>query len=156
MKILMVCLGNICRSPLADALLRKKVAALQLDVEVDSAGTANYHVGKSPDNRTQANAQKQGVEMNFLRARQFSKADFKDFDLIYAMDKSNRENILALAESEEDRKKVQLLLSLLDDNPYNEVPDPYYGGEEGFQLVFDLIDQATDRIIAHITSTTKD
>lgn len=147
MKILMVCLGNICRSPMADGLLRKKVADLGLNWTVDSAGTANYHIGEAPDTRMRECARKFGVSIDDLRARQFSKGDFKDFDLIYVMDKSNYNNVLALSNSDTERAKVKLILDELDLEPGMEVPDPYYGGEEGFIAVFKMLDQATQKII---------
>ena len=152
MKILMVCLGNICRSPLADALLRKKVKERGLNISIDSAGTANYHVGKSPDRRTQMNALKHGVDMSELRARQFSKKDFSTFDFIYVMDKSNLQNVLSLASSQEEREKVRLILDVLENSSYSEVPDPYYGGEEGFELVYNLLDEATHTILEKINN----
>ncbi|TNF49129.1 MAG: low molecular weight phosphotyrosine protein phosphatase [Bacteroidetes bacterium] len=151
MKILMVCLGNICRSPMADGILRKKVNDLNLDVTVDSAGTAGYHIGEKPDPRMRQTARSFGVDIEGLRARQFSRQDFKDFDLIYAMDKSNLKNILSLAESESDRNKVKLILNELYPGQDREVPDPYYGGEQGFIEVYTMLDQATDIIIKQIT-----
>ena len=151
MKILMVCLGNICRSPLADALLRKKVAELGLDIEVDSAGTSDYHIGGEPDKRTQENALNHGLDMSFLRARQFTKTDFDTFDLIYVMDKSNESNVLSLAADSNQRDKVKLILDLLDDAQFKEVPDPYFGGKEGFETVYNLLDQATDKILEEIS-----
>lgn len=150
MKILMVCLGNICRSPLADGLLRKKIKEKGLPIEVDSAGTSSYHIGAQPDVRTQENALKHGVDLSFLRARQFVKSDFKDFDRIYAMDSNNVFNILELAQNEEDKQKVHLLLDLIPDVHSKEVPDPYYGGEQGFEKVFQLVDKATDILIEEL------
>ncbi len=150
MKILMVCLGNICRSPLADGLLRAKVEREGLDVTVDSAGTSGHHVGESPDRRMQATAEENGYPIDFLRARQFSKNDFQEFDLIYAMDRSNYNNILDLAESDEDRRKVKMILNESHPNKNLEVPDPYYGGEAGFKHVFELLDAATDVIIDNL------
>lgn len=150
MKILMVCLGNICRSPLADGLLRKKVEEKGLNVTVDSAGTSSYHIGSEPDARTQENALKHGVDLSFLRARQFSKLDFQDFDRIYAMDNSNVFNILQMAQSDADKEKVKLLLDLIPEQHNKEVPDPYYGGEQGFEKVFQLVDKATDILIEEL------
>lgn len=150
MKILMVCLGNICRSPLADGLLRRKVSENQLDVEVDSAGTSNHHRGEAPDMRMQATAKKNGTDLSFLRARQFVKSDFQDFDLIYVMDKSNLQNVLALASSEQDRQKVNLILNEIHPNSNAEVPDPYFGGQAGFDHVYALLDEATDKIVNNI------
>ena len=151
MKILMVCLGNICRSPLADALLRKKVAEIGLDIEIDSAGTSDYHIGGEPDKRTQENALNHGLDMSFLRARQFTKKDFDTFDLIYVMDKSNESNVLSLTTNSNHKDKVKLILDLLDDTKYNEVPDPYYGGEQGFETVYTILDQATNKILEEIS-----
>ena len=147
MKILMVCLGNICRSPLADGLLKSKVEELGLDVKVDSAGTSNYHVGHSPDARMRATARERGISIDELEARQFIVQDFDDFDLIYAMDKSNFENIIALARTEADNAKVHLILNESHPNKNLEVPDPYFGGDQGFIEVYELLDEATDAII---------
>ena len=147
MKILMVCLGNICRSPMADGLLRQKVREMGLDVFVDSAGTAGYHIGEKPDSRMRATAKRYGVSLEELRARQFKVSDFDEFDLIYAMDQSNRQNILRLARNSEDMAKVDLILNESHPGKDLEVPDPYYGGEQGFTEVYELLDAATDRIM---------
>ena len=147
MKILMVCLGNICRSPMADGLLRKKVNDLKLNWTIDSAGTANYHTGKKPDERMRKTALSFDVSLEDLRARQFSVSDFDEFDIIYAMDKSNLSNILQLARNAEDANKVELILNELHPGKDLEVPDPYYGGEQGFIDVYTMLDQATDQII---------
>lgn len=150
MKILMVCLGNICRSPIADGILRKKVSDLGLPVIVDSAGTSGFHSGEQPDERMRKTAKSFGVNIDDLRARQFTVDDFDSFDLIYAMDSSNYNNILSLARTEEDRSKVRLILNELEPGKNLQVPDPYYGGEQGFIEVFNLLDAATDRIIEKI------
>lgn len=147
MKILMVCLGNICRSPLADGLLREKVKELNLDVTVDSAGTSNHHVGQAPDARMRATAREMGLSIDNLQARQFTKNDFKEFDLIFVMDKSNYANVISLAESAEERKKVHLMLNELYPNKDLEVPDPYFGGDQGFIEVYNLLDEATNALI---------
>lgn len=142
-KVLMVCLGNICRSPLAEGILQSKV-----DPEfvfVDSAGTAGYHLGSEPDHRSIAVATKYGIDISRQRCRQFNVQDFDEFDLIYVMDKSNYENVIARSRSQKQRDKVKLLLHEIDLD-VNEVPDPYYGGENGFQHVFELIDQACEAI----------
>jgi len=149
----MVCLGNICRSPLADGLMRKKIADNGLDLEVDSAGTSTYHIGNEPDERTQENALKHGIDLSSLRARQFIKEDFNSFDLIYVMDRTNYFNVLELASSDEERDKVKLILDELPNEPLNEVPDPYYSGELGFEKVYQLLDSATDAIVEHILET---
>ena len=143
----MVCLGNISRSPIADGLLRKKVADLGLDCLVDSAGTSDFHVGGSPDKRMTKTAAERGVDISVLSARQFVKQDFIDFDLIFAMDASNYNNILSLASSPEDEAKVKMILNETFPNENLAVPDPYYGGDEGFVEVYNLLDEATDKII---------
>ncbi len=141
MKILMVCLGNICRSPLAHGLLRSKVDDT---IEVDSAGTGDWHAGEAPDQRMIRTARKHGVDISDLRARQFATEDFDRFDRIYAMDESNYQNILKLARNDNDREKVQMFLSIAGSNAPEEVPDPYFGGEDGFEHVYHLLDNATD------------
>ncbi|HIP36583.1 MAG TPA: low molecular weight phosphotyrosine protein phosphatase [Crocinitomix sp.] len=146
-KILMVCLGNICRSPLADGLLRQKVKSLGLDVFVDSCGTSSYHIGEPPDERMINTAFKYDYDISNLRARQFTKRDFKEFDVIYVMDASNYNNVIALAETKEDREKVKLFLNELHPQSNMPVPDPYFGGEQGFEKVFNLVDETTDKII---------
>jgi len=142
-KVLMVCLGNICRSPLAEGILKSKVDSNT--VFVDSSGTAGYHVGNPPDKRSVAVAQKHGIDISTQKCRQFSKNDFKEFDLIYAMDENNFINILSLANTEKDEKKVRLLLDELDLG-FNEVPDPYYGGVDGFEEVYQMINSACEAI----------
>ena len=146
----MVCLGNICRSPMADGLLRKKVAELDLDVFVDSAGTSGLHAGEKPDPRMRATALSMGVDIDMLRSRKFNQADFDEFDLIYAMDASNYNNILSLARNEADKQKVLLILNELQPGKNLQVPDPYYGGEQGFVDVFNMLDAATDKILEKI------
>ena len=145
-KVLMVCLGNICRSPLAQGILSAKVDSDQ--VFVDSAGTAAYHVGEQPDERSIAIARVNGIDISNQSARKFIKEDFHNFDHIFVMDQSNLENVLNQADSQEEKNKVQLILSLADGAP-NEVPDPYYGGEEGFELVYNLLDDACDYMVKH-------
>jgi len=138
MKILMVCLGNICRSPLAEGILQSK---LNDGFVIESAGTGNWHVGQSPDERSVLIARKYGIDISKQRARQFQQDDFEKFDLIFVMDSSNYETVIKLAENEEQRKKVRLILDDAD------VPDPYFGGEEGFENVFQLLDRATDNFL---------
>ncbi len=142
-KVLMVCLGNICRSPLAEGILKSKVNLET--VLVDSSGTAGYHVGNSPDPRSIAVAKKHGLDISFQKCRKFSEKDFEAFDFIYAMDKSNFANIKKLARSKDDERKVKLLLDEVDLG-VSEVPDPYYGGEDGFENVFQMIDLACEAI----------
>lgn len=149
MKILMVCLGNICRSPVAEGILRHKLKEQGFtQVKTDSAGTSSFHIGEAPDKRMRITAKKNGIDIDDLSARQFEVGDFDRFDLIYAMDQSNFDDIVAMARSNEDREKVRLILNEIDPGSNKGVPDPYFGGDEGFQVVFDLLDEATDTIIA--------
>lgn len=142
-KILMVCLGNICRSPLAEGILKSKVDTSK--VRVDSAGTGGYHIGNPPDSRSIAVAQKHGINIKGQTCRKFTARDFETFDMIYVMDKSNHANVTALAKTIEEKNKVKLLLEEAN-LAIAEVPDPYYGGTSGFDYVYDLIDKACDRI----------
>ena len=148
MKILMVCLGNICRSPLAKGILWSK--GKHLNLEVDSAGTAAYHIGKQPDIRSIEIANKYAVDLNQQRARQFSRADFDKFDIIYAMDTNNYAHLISLASSETERNKIRMILNEINPNSYQSVPDPYYGGDNGFQDVYNMLDKACDKIIQDI------
>ena len=149
MKVLMVCLGNICRSPLAEGILKSKVDAT--NIYVDSAGTAGYHVGNAPDPRSIKVAHEHGIDISSQVCRKFTVSDFDTFDLIYAMDKSNYGNIIHLARRKEDAEKVKLLLSELN-TEHIEVPDPYYDAEDGFEQVFQMIDKACNNIAARLES----
>lgn len=143
-KILMVCLGNICRSPLAEGILTSK---LDVDkVMVDSAGTGHWHTGNPPDPRSIAIAKKHGVDISQQRGRQFSAIDFATFDEIYVMDNSNLENVLSLATSNADRAKVSLILDHIFPDENVDVPDPYYGGNLGFDNVYQMLDKACEQI----------
>ena len=144
----MVCLGNICRSPLAEGILSSK--GKHLNIEVDSAGTAGYHVGKQPDIRSIEIANKYAIDLNQQRARQFSRADFDEFDIIYAMDTNNYAHLISLASSETERNKIRMILNEINPNAYQSVPDPYYGGDNGFQDVYNMLDKACDKIIQDI------
>ena len=147
MKILMVCLGNICRSPLAEGILKQKLEAKNISsVTVDSCGTANYHAGQSPDQRTQSNALTHGTDLSSLRARQFVVGDFDTFDKIFVMDSSNRENVLKLSRNKEDEHKIELLLNITHPKKNLAVPDPYFGGPTGFEDVYQLVDEACDTL----------
>ena len=141
----MVCLGNICRSPLAEGILKNKTQ--NLDVFVDSAGTASYHVGNLPDSRSIEIANKNGIDLTYQRARQFSEKDFDDFDKIYAMDTNNYSNIISIARNQSERDKVDVILNELIPKSYDSVPDPYYGAGDGFQIVYDMLDNACDAIV---------
>ena len=143
-KILMVCLGNICRSPLAEEILRSKLP--EQDFIVDSAGTGDYHIGRAPDKRSIAIAREKGLDITLQKARQFTAKDFKDFDMIYVMDQSNYNNVLRLAPNEEAKQKVNLILNELFPGENVDVPDPYFGLENGFSSVYDMLDEACDNI----------
>lgn len=145
-KILMVCLGNICRSPLAEGILRSKAEKLDLNIEIDSAGTSNYHTGQNPDKRTIQNALQHRIDVSKLKARQFSVRDYDAFDHIFVMDSSNYSDVAALARNEKDLQKVELILNRVYPNSNMSVPDPYFGGEQGFENVFILLDKACDVI----------
>jgi protein-tyrosine phosphatase len=145
-SILMVCLGNICRSPVAEGIMRQKLKAYNLNITVDSAGTSNYHINENPDLRSSKNASKNGIDISTFIARQFKAEDFERFNLIYVMDEQNMHDVLSLARNSEDKTKVKLLLSELPNTSYKNVPDPYFGGDAGFQLVFDLLDQACQSV----------
>lgn len=139
-KILMVCLGNICRSPLAEGILKSKLPSDAF--VVDSAGTANYHTGNPPDKRSIAVAQKYGLNISSLKGRQFNVSDFDVFDTIYVMDESNYNNVVALARNDQDITKVKFILNEIYPNQNYNVPDPYYGGDEGFENVYKMLDEA--------------
>lgn len=143
-KILMVCLGNICRSPLAEGILKAKLPSDAFFV--DSAGTANYHVGCTPDKRSIAVARKYGLNISNCSGRQFSVADFDTFDYIYVMDTSNYKHVIGLAKHEHDKNKVNLIMNELYPNQNYDVPDPYYGGDEGFDNVYKMLDEACSKI----------
>ncbi|WP_169630284.1 low molecular weight protein-tyrosine-phosphatase [Flavobacterium humi] len=143
-RILMVCLGNICRSPLAEGILRSKLPATAYIV--DSAGTGHWHVGNPPDARSVKIARERGLDISNLRGRQFSKKDFADFDHIYVMDSQNYRDVIDLASDETERAKVQLILNEIFPNENVDVPDPYYGLQDGFEKVFDMLDTASQTI----------
>ena len=136
----MVCLGNICRSPLAEGILQLKVNSDF--VFLDSAGTDAYHVGNTPDSRSVKVAIKYNIDIKNQRARKFTTKDFEDFDTIYAMDESNYQNILKLAKSKMDVSKVKMILNEINPNANQSVPDPYYGGSQGFETVFKMLNEA--------------
>ncbi|MBX2908186.1 MAG: low molecular weight phosphotyrosine protein phosphatase [Chitinophagales bacterium] len=149
MKILMVCLGNICRSPMAHGLMEEKIKQHQLAWQVDSAGTSAYHQGEAPDVRARGCMKKHHVDICNQQSRPFLKKDFEEFDLIFCMDKMNFRDVLSYTKSEVDKQKVKLILHEIDDELEEEVPDPYYGGEYGFENVYQMLDKATDAIIQH-------
>lgn len=144
----MVCLGNICRSPLAEELLRTKTKSL--NIEVDSAGTAAYHIGEAPDIRTIMHARKNGLDISKLVGRKFESSDFDYFDHIFVMDHSNLLKVKSLARNSEDLAKVDLILNQISPGANQDVPDPYYGGDEGFEQVYRLLDASTTSIAEKI------
>ena len=155
MKILMVCLGNICRSPIAEGILRSKTELKGMDIFIYSAGTIDRHAGERPDSRMRQTAKSFGVNIDNLRSRKIELIDFEKFDQIYVMDSSNYTNVCALTNSETFKNKVKLILNELEPGKDLEVPDPYFGGEQGFIDVFHLLDAATDKIIEKILTNGK-
>ncbi len=140
----MVCLGNICRSPLAEGILKSKVDASK--VLVESAGTGGWHVGELPDSRSIEIAKKHGIDITDQRGRKFSEYDFERYDVIYVMDNSNYRDVLKLANSDSEKKKVKLILNEIFPGENVDVPDPYYGGSQGFENVFQMLDDACEKI----------
>lgn len=143
-KILMVCLGNICRSPLAEGILASKLPSENFIV--DSAGTGDWHLGKQPDKRSIAIAKSKGIDISCQKARQFTTQDFIEYDYIFAMDGSNYQNILTLAPNQKSKEKVTLILNELFENENADVPDPYFGLENGFEIVYEMLDEVCENI----------
>ncbi|WP_372378650.1 low molecular weight protein-tyrosine-phosphatase [Vibrio natriegens] len=144
-RILVVCMGNICRSPTGEAVMRAKANELGIPVEVDSAGTIGYHTGNSPDTRAMAAGKLRGYSFKGMKARQVKSEDFEYFDMVLAADKANLADLLDICPVEH-RHKLSLFLSH-SDSSYDEIPDPYYGGDDGFELVLDLIEEASEVIL---------
>jgi protein-tyrosine phosphatase len=153
-KLLFVCLGNICRSPSAENIMNHLIAQASLSESIicDSAGTSGYHIGSPPDRRMSAAADtKLGIKLRGM-ARQFQKSDFQDFDLILAMDQENYENILSLDRNQQFDHKVRLMCEFCSRHTLKEVPDPYYGGSEGFNQVIDLLVDACEGLLEYVVS----
>ena len=146
MKVLMVCLGNICRSPLAEGILRHKVEEKDLNWQIDSAGTGSWHVGELPDSRSINVGAKYGIDLTTQKARQFKKIDLDRFDLIFAMDSSNYQNILKLAENQAQKDKVKLIMNEASPGRNEAVPDPYWD-DDGFEKIYQMLDEASAKII---------
>ena len=151
-RVLFVCMGNICRSPTAEGMFLKKIsdAGYSDKFEADSCGTHQYHLGHAPDFRTQEAAKNRGIDLSKLRARKIDYSDFEDFDLILVMDKLNQRNIFDFC-PDQYKNKIKLMLDYLPDETLEEVPDPYYGGEQGFEIVLDILDKATEALIKDLT-----
>ena len=155
-RVLLVCMGNICRSPTAEGVLRHfiKINGLGDKVEVDSAGTHGYHVGESPDQRTQRAASARGYNLSQLRARKVARQDLDYFDLILAMDKSNLDNLQRMAMPEQ-QDKIKLFMDFARNFDDDEVPDPYYGLGHGFDLVLDMVEDASQGLVENIRKQLK-
>lgn len=147
MKFLMVCLGNICRSPLAEGILKSKVAAAGLDWEVDSAGTSAYHAGELPDSRSIAIAKEYGLDITDQRSRQITINDLNEFDVIYVMDSSNYNNVIDLCSNETEKEKIALIMNMIKPERNIAVPDPYWE-DSGFKKVYLMLDEACDAILS--------
>ncbi|MFC3120728.1 low molecular weight protein-tyrosine-phosphatase [Agaribacter flavus] len=149
-SLLFVCLGNICRSPTAEGVFREKANKSGVDVKIDSAGTGGYHIGKAPDKRSQDVALTRGYDLSKLQCRRVQDTDFSGFDLIIAMDKANERDLLKRC-PDEFKHKIKLFMSFCD-SEFEEIPDPYYSGKKGFELVLDLIEKASDGLLLKIAS----
>ena len=147
MKILLVCLGNICRSPMAEGILRDMIQKHGLGWSTDSAGTGDYHVGEQPDRRAMKTMRERGIDISDLRARHLRASDFEEFDLLLAMDANNLQNMRQVAPSRELAKKARLMMDYAPDHALREVPDPYFGGEEGFVEVYEMLTEACTNLI---------
>jgi len=146
MKLLMVCLGNICRSPMAEGIMQAKIEKYKLDVEVDSAGFEPFHTGDAPDFRAIRVMKQHGIDISRQRSRLFRETDFNDFDRIYVMDNNNYRDVKSAARNSEKKKKVDYILNILNPGSNKPVPDPYYGGEQGFERTYQLLDSAIELI----------
>ena len=151
MKILMVCLGNICRSPMAEGVLSYKAEQAGIALTVDSAGTSGWHEGEKPDRRARETMRKMNMPIDHQRSRQFVEADFDRFDRIYVMDNSNYRDVLKLARNADDEAKVKRILDEIYPDEHVPVPDPYYGGDDGFDQVFQLLNSSCDKVIAELS-----
>lgn len=157
MKILMICLGNICRSPLAEGILRNKLQKRDLtQIIVDSAGIGAWHLGEHPDSRAIKVAKQHGIDISKLTARKISESDFDNFDKLFiAADAEVYAGVLSLARNEGEKNKIEFLLNALYPNANRPVPDPYFGDEDDFENVFQLLDEACDKIVESLTVTKK-
>ncbi len=145
MNILFVCLGNICRSPLAEGILKSKLEGKNSQITIESAGFESYHINEPPDPRALKIAKEHGIDISENRCRLFSTEDFDNFDVIYVMDNSNYRDVQYFSRTEKDMEKVKYLLSAIDGRNIA-VPDPYYGAESGFENIYNLLDEACSKI----------
>lgn len=145
-KILMICLGNICRSPMAEGIMKAKIKEHKLKWKVDSAGTSSWHAGDKPDKRAIATSKANGVDISDQRSRAFTPSDFSEFNVIFVMDESNQRDIVEMALTERQGKRVKLLLEYAEMD-MKSVPDPFYGEEKGFQATFDLLNEACEKAL---------
>jgi protein-tyrosine phosphatase len=150
-KILMVCMGNICRSPMAEGMLRHavKLAGLEHSVDIDSAGTHSYHEGSPPDNRAQDAIKKRGIDISYQRGRQVRDQDFRDYDYLLVMDSANYNHLIRRA-PQQYHHKIRRLLSFSRKYPNLDVPDPYYGGTQGFEENLDMIEDAVQNLVREL------
>lgn len=151
MKILMVCLGNICRSPMAEGIMRQKIEEYGLDAEVNSCGTASYHIGEAPDHRGIQTLHNYDIDISQHQGQQFKVSDFDIYDLIFAMDTSNYSNLIAKARNKNDKEKLKLLMDETYPGQQKVVPDPYYGGPEDFEETFALVDGACEHLAKRLS-----
>jgi protein-tyrosine phosphatase len=150
-KILMVCLGNICRSPLAEGIMASKLPKDKFTV--DSAGTGSWHIGRAPDIRSISTAKKNKLDISKQKGRQFSTTDFEIYDYIYVMDKSNYDDVIKLAETSEQKNKVRIILNELYPDENVDVPDPYFGMPNGFEIVYNMLDEVCELIADKLKKT---
>ena len=146
----MICLGNICRSPMAEGIVRQKALERGVYIELDSCGTSGFHNGEPADSRAISILHKKGIDITNLKSRKFKISDFDEFDELFVMDKSNYEDIISLAPNDTCKSKVKLFLNESDPNKNDEVPDPYYGGEKGFENVYNLLSAAAENFLNRI------
>lgn len=151
-KVLFVCMGNICRSPMAEGVFRRMLEGVGLveQVYVDSAGTHSYHIGAPPDSRSQATALSRGVDLRNLRARRVVAADFVEFDYLLAMDRANYRDLLAACQDAKLQSRIRLFMDFAPALPEREVPDPYYGGPTGFERIMDLVEEGAQGLLLHL------
>ncbi len=142
----MVCMGNICRSPMAEGIMKQKLVEFGIDAFVDSAGTLSYHEGENPDLRAQYTMRKNAIDITQLVSRPIQQSDFEEFDKIFVMDHHNYNELVNRTNNPEQRKKITLIMNMVEGRKNHEVPDPYYGGKDGFDKVYQMLDEACTEI----------